>query len=154
MCNDCKTPTSYHLNSAYNRVSIINQSNQINQMKTTAIALMGLLVMGFSANEMHAVNGNGVETVFSKNSTPICNAIAKGDIATVLKFIEYGSDLNERGANGMTPLMYAARYNQAEIVKVLLQKGAKVNLKSDAGLTALHYAERSNAQSCIELLKA
>ena len=122
-------------------------------MKTTILAIMGMLALGLSTNELHATSGKGTEVHFSKNSTPICNAIAKGDVAAVLKFIEYGSDVNERGANGMTPLMYAARYNQAEVVRSLLQKGAKANLKSEAGLTALQYAERSNATDCVALLK-
>lgn len=122
-------------------------------MKTTVLALIGLMVMGVSGsvNAMNAAVHNN--STFSKNSNPICNAIARGDVETVIKFVEYGADVNERGANGMTPLMYAARYNQAEVVKVLLSKGAKTNLKSDAGLTALQYAERSNAHACIALLK-
>lgn len=84
--------------------------------------------------------------------TPLCNAIVKGDLATVKKFIEYGSDVNE-SMNGTTPLMLAARYNKVEIIKLLLENGAKLDTKDERGYTALKYAEFSNANEAIALLK-
>ncbi|WP_291129395.1 ankyrin repeat domain-containing protein [Flavobacterium sp. UBA7682] len=84
--------------------------------------------------------------------TPLCNAIVKGDLATVKKFIEYGSDVNE-SVNGTTPLMLAARYNKVEIIKLLLEKGAKLDTKDERGYTALKYAEFSNANEAVALLK-
>lgn len=84
--------------------------------------------------------------------TPLCNAIVKGDIVTVKKFIEYGADVNE-SANGTTPLMLAARYNKVEILKLLLEKGANTNAKDERGYTALQYAQLSNATDAIAILK-
>ncbi|RKS03322.1 ankyrin repeat domain-containing protein [Flavobacterium sp. 102] len=84
--------------------------------------------------------------------TPLCNAIVKGDLAIVKKFIEYGSDVNE-SMNGTTPLMLAARYNKVEIIKLLLENGAKLDTKDERGYTALKYAEFSNANEAIALLK-
>jgi len=87
-----------------------------------------------------------------RNATPLAVAIVKGDIATVKKFIEYGSDVNEL-SNGLTPLMLAARYNQVEIIDLLLQNGAKIKAKDEKGLTALKYAQMSNAAAAITVLK-
>ncbi|MBF6640028.1 ankyrin repeat domain-containing protein [Flavobacterium sp. J49] len=84
--------------------------------------------------------------------TPLCNAIVKGDLTTVKKFIEYGSDVNE-SMNGVTPLMLAARYNKVEIIKVLLEKGARPDAKDDKGFTALKYAEISKANEAAAYLK-
>ncbi len=84
--------------------------------------------------------------------TPLCNAIVKGDLSTVKKFIEYGSDVNE-SMNGTTPLMLAARYNKVEIIKVLLEKGAKLEAKDEKGFTALKYAQLSNANEAVAYLK-
>lgn len=84
--------------------------------------------------------------------TPLCNAIVKGDIATVKKFIEYGVDVNET-FNGMTPLMFAARYNKVEILKLLLEKGANKQAKDKKGFTALQYAQLSNAVDAVAVLK-
>ena len=85
-------------------------------------------------------------------ATPLVLAITKGDITVVKKFIEYGVDVNEM-TNGKTPLMYAARYNELEIVKLLLEKGAKTNIKDSNHFTALDYARISNANEVFEYLK-
>lgn len=85
-------------------------------------------------------------------ATPLVLAITKGDVSVVKKFIEYGVDVNEM-TNGKTPLMYAARYNNLEIVKLLLDKGAKTNIKDSNNLTALDYARISKATEVFEYLK-
>lgn len=87
-----------------------------------------------------------------RNATPLAVAIVKGDLKTVKKFVEYGSDVNEV-SNGLTPLMVAARYNQVEIINFLLKSGAKVKAKDEKGLTALKYAEMSNATAAATALK-
>ena len=122
-------------------------------MKKTII-FAGLALVAFS-NVALATNvsttSHSAEVVFF-NSTPLCNAIVKGDLATVKKFIEYGADVNET-SNGTTPLMLAARYNKVEIIKLLLEKGARLETKDERGFTALKYAEFSKANEAIALLK-
>ena len=83
---------------------------------------------------------------------PFCVAIAQGDIETVQKLIELGADVNER-SNGMTPLMYAAKYNRVAIIKLLVANGADLNRKSEDGLSAANYAERSNAQDAMAVIE-
>lgn len=123
-------------------------------MKKT-ISLLGLALVA-ATNVALASN---VETPTSKNIaivkydvTPLCVAISKGDLSTVKKFIEYGMDVNE-AANGLTPLMYAARYNQPEIAKFLIDRGAKVWEKDNNGYTALQHAEAGKASQVVEILK-
>ena len=88
-----------------------------------------------------------------RDVSPLCQAIAKGDYQTVKKMIEFGTDVNYT-SRGMTPLMYAARYNKVEIVKLLLENGAKVSLIDEKGFNALKHAELSNATETVEFLKA
>ena len=87
-----------------------------------------------------------------KTNTPLGLAIAKGDVDTVKKLLEYGASVNEK-CNGLTPLMLAARYNNVEIIKLLLAKGANVKAKDEKGITALRYAEASNAKEAAAVLK-
>ena len=54
-------------------------------------------------------------------------SIIKGDFETAKKLIDMGADINAK-SNGLTPVMYAAKYNRTDILKLLIAKGA--NLKS------------------------
>ncbi len=124
-------------------------------MKKSVISL-GLALVAF-ANVSMASNSTSAAkneiTVFAVyEGTPLVVAVAKGDIDTVKKFIEYGANVNEK-ADDMSPLMTAARYNKVEIIKVLLAAGARPSDKNEKGYTALKYAELSNAADAIALLK-
>jgi ankyrin repeat protein len=68
--------------------------------------------------------------------------------------ISEGADVNARGPDGMTPLMYAARDSSTpEIVQLLLEKGAEVNARSTYGGTPLMLAAmRSSTPEIVQLL--
>ncbi len=122
-------------------------------MKKTII-FAGLALVAF-ANVAMAANttiGKTATEVVAYSNTPLCTAIFKGDLATVKKFIEYGADVNEE-SNGMTPLMFAARYNKVDIIKYLLERGADKEAKDEKGYTALKYAEFSKSQDALAVLK-
>jgi ankyrin repeat protein len=131
----------------------------INQKRTImkkSIVYLGVALVAFT-NVALATNSNSLtasESVISVyyGSTPLGIAISKGDVEVVKKFIEYGSNVNEK-SNGMTPLMLAARYNRVEIIKILLSKGADLNAKDEKGYTALKHAELSQAFEAAQLLK-
>lgn len=118
-----------------------------------SIIILGL-ALGAFANQSFASNGQlfkQSEVVYFMNS-PLCNAIIKGDIDAVKKFIEYGADVNQ-SSNGVTPLMIAARYNRVEIIDVLLKNGADKKSRDERGYTALKYAEMSKANEAMIVLK-
>jgi len=106
-------------------------------MKKTIIIFAVALCFAVSTVNATPVNKNvknyNIESVVKVN--PFCVSIAKGDIVTVKKLISLGTDVNEK-SNGMTPAMYAAKFNRTEILKLLISKGAKLKVKSDKGMTA------------------
>ena len=112
---------------------------------TLGLALCALTVQAYEHAEVIPTS------VSAKMATPLGNAIIKGEIEVVRKFVEYGADVNEM-SNGMTPLMLAARYNRAEIISFLLENGANPKIKTETGWTALKYAELSKATDAIALL--
>ncbi|WBU90019.1 ankyrin repeat domain-containing protein [Cellulophaga omnivescoria] len=90
-----------------------------------------------------------------KDLTPLSIAVVKGNFDTTKKFLEFGSDINQKsGVMGMTPLMYAARYNNVELMKLLVSNGADVKAKSKIGATALKYAKAANAHAAVKYLKS
>ena len=84
---------------------------------------------------------------------PFCMSIVKGDLETVKKLIGLGANVNEVSL-GLTPAMYAAKFNKVEILKFLVEHGADLRKRSDKGFTAKRYAQLSNAQEALEYLRS
>jgi len=83
-----------------------------------------------------------------------CKLIVDGNYDAVKSLIESGTNIN-RKSTGLTPLMFAARYNKVDIVKLLIKKGAKLKIKSERGnYTALDYAKMSKATDAYKVLLA
>ncbi|MBU3027372.1 ankyrin repeat domain-containing protein [Zobellia galactanivorans] len=80
-----------------------------------------------------------------------CKAIMQGDFDTVKKLIELGEDVNQKSL-GMTPAIFAARYNRAEILELLIANGASLKIKSDKGYSIKKYAELSNAVDALRVI--
>ncbi|WP_103866677.1 MULTISPECIES: ankyrin repeat domain-containing protein [Aquimarina] len=125
-------------------------------MKKTIFAtllIMCVTTISFANKETKIVSDSHHNYELNSYSTsPFCMAIVKGEVEMVKKLIEYGSNVNQK-SDGMTPLMYAARYNRTEIIKMLIKKGANVKTKDAKGYTAMKFAELSNAKEAIALLK-
>ena len=96
---------------------------------------------------------NIVVTRVNDNINSLCKAAMQGDVEKVRSLIATGESVNEASL-GMTPAMYAARYNKAEVLKVLMLNRANLNLKSDQGYTAKDYAEMSKATEVLEVLNS
>ncbi|QBN20244.1 ankyrin repeat domain-containing protein [Flavobacterium nackdongense] len=120
------------------------------------IIYLGITLFAFSTISVASnttVSGNQKKlNVFSETPSILAVAISKGEIETVKQIIESGTKVNKK-INGLTPLMYAARYNKVEIIEYLLLKGADRDIKDGQGFTALKYAELSNAYDAIAVLK-
>lgn len=99
-----------------------------------------------------SLDNNKVTVTNIVKVSPFCIAIAKGEFDTVKKMIEYGESVN-KSSNGKTPLMYAARYNRADIAELLIANGANLEIKDNNGNTAIDYAEMSKAKEVKKIIK-
>ncbi|WP_074408371.1 MULTISPECIES: ankyrin repeat domain-containing protein [Aquimarina] len=121
-------------------------------MKKLSILVMCMTVGLVLANDpVKNLNAYKVAKTEIINVSPFCISIAKGDYEMVKKMVELGSEVN-KFSEGMTPLMYAARYNRLEIIKLLVANGAKINIKNAKGYNAIKYAELSGAKEAAVLL--
>lgn len=116
----------------------------------SAIALCFSMVSVNATPVNSTVQNYDVEAYFKVNS--FCVSIAKGDLETVKKLINRGADVNAK-SNGMTPVMYAAKFNRVEILKLLISKGANLKAKSDKKMTAAKYAELHGATDATAIIK-
>ena len=85
----------------------------------------------------------------------LLDAIARQDKAAVKTLIQQKVDVNAARADGVTPLLWAVHFNDAEITDLLLAAGAKVNAAEDHGVTPLAQAcETANMVLVDKLLAA
>lgn len=119
----------------------------------TAAALCMLMVTGLKAETQPNQNNLITTTVFAEAEiNSFCKAIVKGDFDTVKKLIELGENVDQKSL-GMTPVMFAARYNKVEILELLIESGANLTIKSSKKWTVQKYAELSNSKEVIAILK-
>ena len=102
------------------------------------------------ANSNAAVTTTDLAEDIGINS--FCKAIMQGDVETVKKFIELGEDVNQKSL-GMTPAIFAARYNKAEILQLLVENGADLKIRCDKGYTAKKHAELSGAKDALAVIE-
>lgn len=123
--------------------------------KSVVIVAIAMAFSVTSLNAKNVISNSSTYEVVAKKSkvSALCMSIAKGDFETVKKLIDLGEDLNKK-SNGLTPAMYAARYNRLDILKFLVENGAKLSAKSDKGLTAEKYAEASNAKDTLSYIRS
>lgn len=122
--------------------------------KSIIISAMALCVSfgTFANTSIKTFNDNSVTSVREFKVNPFCVSIAKGDFETVKKLVELGAEINQK-SEGMTPAMYAAKYNRTDILQLLIDNGANLKLKSDKGYTALKYAELHKAHDAKAIIE-
>jgi CubicO group peptidase (beta-lactamase class C family) len=67
-------------------------------------------------------------------------ASLQGDLETVRRHIEAGSDLDAKDAYGSTSLMIAATFGRTAVARALIDAGADLHITNSDGATPLHVA--------------
>ena len=116
---------------------------------TTFIILVSFISVNASTNKSEIYESSRLDL---KGPSTFCKMIRSGNYESVKAFIKNGTNINRKSL-GLTPVMYAARYNQVKILKLLIKEGARLNIKSSNGYTALEYAKMSKAHEAHEILK-
>ena len=106
----------------------------------TTIGTTALLACTFSANAQNAA---------------VATAASEQQAELVRSLVAKGSDVNAPLADGTTPLLWAAHWNDLEMAELLLGAGANVNTSDDHGVTALvRAAENASLPMIRQLLAA
>ncbi len=71
------------------------------------------------------------------HASALLEAVQNKNMQEAEKLILDGADVNEKGKNNMTPLIYAADMGYVDMVALLLKKGAEVNAQTEDGITAV-----------------
>jgi ankyrin repeat protein len=100
------------------------------------------------------------------NRTALHLAALASTPVTIPGLLDWGLDINAQDDEGLTPLMYAVKFNATqpgiittgklpplETVQILLEKGADCFITNKDGKTALGIAKDGNASALIELIE-
>ena len=122
--------------------------------KTILTAAACLLMVSGAMAETTSTNFNVTATknVVKVELNTFCKAILQGDIHTVKRLIDLGEDVNKKSL-GMTPAIFAARYNKVDILKVLIANDADLTIKCNKGWTIVKHAQLSNAKDVLAILQ-
>jgi hypothetical protein len=89
--------------------------------------------------------------------TPLCWAVATGEVAVVSRAIARGADINCQYGERASALFIACQYNHVECARLLLDNGAQVDLGCVDGRShrpPMHAACQRGHLDCVQLLSA
>lgn len=119
---------------------------------TVATAFLLLVTGVYAENNEKSDLTTTITAVEEFKLNSFCKAIMQGDYDTVKRMIELGEDVNKKSL-GMSPAIFAARYNKAEILQLLIENGADLKAKCDKGFTVKRHAELSNATDALAVIE-
>jgi ankyrin repeat protein len=79
----------------------------------------------------------GVSLLGAAAHARLLEAAEEGAASAVIAAIADGADVNERGADGTTAIMFAAYYGDLDLVNALIEAGADVTLANQFGTSAI-----------------
>lgn len=116
------------------------------------------LYTALNRNQSDAVIQLLLDNGSSPNGEILLLAMERQRFNFAKQFIEAGVDINYQYplsssyADGMTPLLYALRWNNFDLVKLLTERGANVNSTAIDGSTALSIAKRNGNSQIYDFL--
>ncbi|MFV0247478.1 MAG: ankyrin repeat domain-containing protein [Tenacibaculum sp.] len=121
-------------------------------MKKLFLSTLIVILSSVSAQASKGSENLVNKSIATREISTFCKMIRSGNYENVKALINNGTDINRKSL-GLTPLMYAARYNRVDILKLLIKKGARLSTKSKQGHTALDYAKMSKATEAYDIIK-
>jgi hypothetical protein len=94
------------------------------------------------------------EEVKERETLPTFQAVERGELTAIERYLAEGGNPNRRNAKGQTLLAAAAIYSWPKIVRLLLENSADPNARDRKGRTPLHHAADSSLDSVKLLLAA
>ncbi|KAK7083896.1 hypothetical protein SK128_008567 [Halocaridina rubra] len=138
--------------------TISNKGCPLIKIPTVDPGLLRLIYRKFDNEkpELVAVVSDNSQTALIDIGRDMLNAASRPneDIAVqeITTLIDNGGDVNVMIENEMTPLHYAAKYGNVNVMKLLVERGANIKAKAADNQEALHYAAIFGTEQGIRFL--
>src|SRR5690554_2968373 len=101
-----------------------------------AVAAVAVVLSGCDRHRSFHQNFDLEAGAFFKDQSivALCHAIERNDLELMQRLIDGGVDVNARGKDNVTPLLWAYPDNKPERLEVLLRAGADPNVKLTGNL--------------------
>lgn len=91
-----------------------------------------------------------VDPVLGEDACPLHMACAKGSVRCVAALLGNGADANVRNRKGRTPLMFATRFRQVQVVKALLAERVDYDARDRSGFSATDWLRCAVRESVLQ----
>ncbi|KAK7521455.1 ankyrin repeat-containing domain protein [Phyllosticta citriasiana] len=109
-------------------------------------AVVRLLLESGACPDPRALSGG-------QKGSPLLVAARNGTDTLLLKsLLDFGAEVDARGTDNLTPLIHAARNDNASFASLLLEYGADINAASSTGATPLTTAITHNSHNVLRLV--
>jgi ankyrin repeat protein len=88
----------------------------------------------------------------AETSTPLIDAVKRGDQAGVRRLIQQKADVNAAEPDGTTPLHWAVRAGDRDMVSALLKAGARASSANRYGVTPIRLAAINGSVPLVDML--
>ena len=118
-----------------------------------SIALIGTSLILLSCDETGNGIGRGKTGEFFKDPKVIelINAAANGDIRKIDLLVKQGVDVNTRGKDNMTPLLWMLQSRNREGFKCMLEHGADPNVQAEGRYSVMWFVAGGDAPEFLKL---
>lgn len=161
LCSDLSTNVT--LNPAqrkrFNEIMRANRDGQGLPTKDPDRPLTGdqlarYIKMGRGADVLTYIgDGKGQASAVDQSGVPLISVAAQeGDVDTMLALIDLGADIESTDRVSRSPLMYAARSENPQVIDALLDAGADMSVRDQLGNEALAWAAGFGTADGVQVL--
>ena len=120
---------------------LLSAGADINAQSRRGVSALSESINNKNKDIMEFLTANGARTGATFDNLMRMVATSRGDMQSFKDLVAYGSDINAQNKQGMTPLLYALRANNRDMVKEIVSiENTDVNICNVLGQCPLYWA--------------
>ena len=113
----------------------------------------GRIALDFASVNPKLKNTDALNKLKYKSNREFLKLCRHSSLEEIQIALDNGADVNSKGKDNSTALMFAARFNNEDVIKFLIEKGADINFKNINGRNALYFSKANENLKSNEIIK-